>query len=261
MKNKLTTVFAISLFLTFSYFIFKTNKQNKVSNFKMSVNDKDVVNKTLAEKKPHYDKIITANSEEIRLAQVAAENHIKYFNQVLLTNDDVKEKYNSALSVLGSHAEAKLVAEYIAEGAARESSAEFSNYMQQLMADLNNGSDDIYRLILSKEHELQKDRFQYQMVLNLAYAMQMPNKAKARVLGGALAVPFASKAAGDDLEASTNITNAMILLKNSKMSNSIILPYLKLGMIVNKKDKSALQQYQSRANAYFPEMIDRPVIK
>lgn len=184
-------------------------------------------------------------------------NRTDYFNNKILKDESAKIIYQRSLSLLGDSEQGRLTAEYIAEGVVREDTPQFNQYMNDLIADLNNDNKNIINLVISKESELQKNKFQYQMVLNMAYAMEMPSHIKARVLGGALFKPFSFDSKGVVSVESTNVTNALILLKNSNIPKDQVYKYIKIGLAVNSKNKEALIQFQSRANSFFPDMVDK----
>lgn len=182
--------------------------------------------------------------------------HEDYFKDVILKNPSAKELYQKALNILGNNPEAGLVAEFIAGGVAREDTHIFAQYFRDLLSDLNAGNKDVADLIISKEKLLQENKFQYQMVLNMAFVMSLPVDTKTRILGGALLRPFTYAQDGSISPESTNISNALILLKNSQLPQDKIFAFIRLGMTANKRNPAALREFHYRANAYFPEMID-----
>ncbi len=202
----------------------------------------------------------TAVAEDFGVSKnpdIAYVNHKQYFEDYFRKKPEVEKIYQTSLQIFGDHPEAKIVAEYFAEGIAREDNTKFSQYMHELIDDLNAGNQSVARLLLEKEAELQKDKFQYQMALNLTHVLKLPRQTKARLLGGALVMPFALDNNGSIDARSTNITNAMILLKSSQVSPTVIFSYIKKGLLVNKNNPAAFKEFQARANLYFPDMVDR----
>lgn len=74
------------------------------------------------------------------------------------------------------------------------------------------------------------------MILNMAYAMELPSHIKARVLGGALFKPFSFDKEGAITVESTNITNALILMKNSNLPKEHVYKYIKIGLLISALD-------------------------
>lgn len=174
-----------------------------------------------------------------------------------MKDEYAKMIYEQSLKLLGDSEPGRLAAEYIAEGVTREDTPQFNQYMHDLITDLNNDNKNVIDLVVSKESQLQKNKFQYQMILNMAYAMEMPSHIKARVLGGAFFKPFSFDKESSITVESTNITNALILMKNSNLPKEHVYKYIKIGLAVNSKNKETLNQFQSRANSYFPDMVDK----
>jgi hypothetical protein len=188
-------------------------------------------------------------------------NHRDYFHETILSNPAAKELYHNSMQTLGNSPQAQLVAEFISEGLARRDTPVFAKYMEDLISELNAGNKDVADLLVAKEKLLQVNKFQYQMVLNMVYMMKLPADSKIRLFGGAVLQPYVIEKNGSISPQSTNIGNAMILIKNSNLPKSKVFSLLKLGLIVNKRNPAALKEFQYRANAYFPEMIDSPKLE
>ena len=86
--------------------------------------------------------------------------------------------------------DSELLAVYIAEGIARNGSPEFAKFMEDLHAGLRERSKEIFDLLLAQENSLGADPFIYQMTLNLAAKLALPNEFKAQLLGHAMGIPF-----------------------------------------------------------------------
>ncbi|MGE3609059.1 MAG: hypothetical protein AB7I27_05685 [Bacteriovoracaceae bacterium] len=259
MKKSIKSLVLLTLILGagFSYYFFQ--HQNKESVKELLVNHPQI-KKYIVKTENYSEKNAgSKNLEELGIQETTYKyrNHHDYFKKVILQNPMAKELYHNSLQVLGDHREAALVAEFIAEGVAREDTPIFGQYMKDLLSDLNAGNKDVAELVINKEKLLQKSKFQYQMVLNMAYAMKLPTDAKTRILGGALLQPFIYDKNGSITPESTNISNGMILMKNSQLPKDKVFAFLQLGMKVNKNHPAALKEFQYRANAYFPEMIDK----
>ncbi len=265
MKNRLVILFGGVLMLFGIFLIIRgiSSRQARlemgqpertVASSAQSTGNSQVINEDLSTKNATLGSFVQEDN-------VKYVDHKMFFKEYFMKNKSVAEVYRSSIDVLGQNPESELVAEYFAEGIAREDSEQFAKYFHDLMTDINQGSQSVSRLLLEKEVELQKEKFIYQMALNLAFAMDIPTHVKARLLGGGLLMPIKLNRDGSIDVNSTNTTNAMILMKASKLPQRMTYSYLKQGLDVNKKDKASLQEYQSRANAYFPDMIDRPVIK
>jgi len=185
----------------------------------------------------------------------AAQLAIQYFHDRLESLPTVGRLYRSVTDRLPSGRASELLAVYISEAIARNSSPEFAAFMQDLHEGLKDNSLDLYHLIQAQESELKQDPFIYQMTLNLAAHLELPGDLKAQLLGGALDIHFQTDEKTGISAMSTNITNAFILMKNYGISASEAAPYIQHGIAVNRDDPRALAEFAARANTYYPGSV------
>jgi hypothetical protein len=218
---------------------------------------------------PDSDQIISSNGDTNVVGNKAArsvaavlpvykfKSREDYFKNKILTEKVAQKLYQDSIAKYGNTSSGKLIAEFIAESLVREDNSEFVEYLQTLVKDLNKQGDSVYQDLLAKETEMQSDRFKYLMTLNMTYMMDMSQTQKARVFGGAVSMSYVFNPQGAPAAKSLNITNGMILMKDSELDSTEIYPYLQKGFQANKHNPKALREYQARVEAFFPELADQ----
>jgi hypothetical protein len=193
----------------------------------------------------------TGNSEAERKAT-------DFFYRKILNRPSVSRIYHSVLDRLPAGADSELVAVYVAESIARDGSSEFAEFMTHLHEALRDRSMPLFDLLLSQEAALHQDPFEYQMTLNLAAKLDLPGDLKARLLGDAMDIHFTPDPRTGVSAMSTNITNALILMKNNGVTSAEAAPYIQRGVAVNRDDPRAASEFAARANTYYPGSVASP---
>jgi hypothetical protein len=181
--------------------------------------------------------------------------HVSYFNRELLAHEPVKQIYRKLVEKLPRRSGAELIAIYISEAPLRNSQPDFVRFMNALHEDIRARSDEIYEILMEQDAELKKDAFIYQGVLNLAFQLVIPNDRKARLFGNALDLPFEREGESGVTLMSANITNALILMKNSGLSNEEARPYILRGLAANQNHPDSLKEFVIRVKTYYPGVI------
>lgn len=178
-----------------------------------------------------------------------------FFRDKILANAAVSRLYAYSKRLLPGGGTDELMRMYIAEGLNRWDSEEFSTFMTQLMAEMNEHSAQIAAEILARDADLKKDPFVYQMTLNMVAALNLPTAQKAEIMGKAFEVPFATDSSGQMTAMSANITNAFILMKNSGVSPSEASSVIQIGQRANQGNPAGLSEFIARVHTYYPGVI------
>jgi hypothetical protein len=179
----------------------------------------------------------------------------KYFHEHLETIPAVDNLFRATRGRLPPGAASELLSMYIAESIARNATPEFAQFMQDLHASLRENSEELADLISERENTLKEDPFIYQMTLNLAAHLDLSGEDKARLLGSAMTIHFETDSRMGVSPMSTNITNALILMKNYGVTAAQAAPYIQSGIATNRDNPKALAEFAARANTYFPGSV------
>lgn len=205
------------------------------------------------------------NAKSIPDRKVSSENEVKYhfsnrkdfFNNYILKDEMANKMYQDSLKIFGSNKSGEIISEFISEFFVREDNDSFRTYMNSLREELNNNKNEIFQTLLKNEKELQEHRFKYQMALNMTFIMSLTNKQKARIFGGAIAMPYQIENTGIINPNSLNITNGMILMKDANIPKEDIIKYLKIGIHNNKNSVQGAKEYRARLDSIFNEFSDQ----
>ncbi len=227
-----------------------TSKNKKKINSAIQ-NDKDIRNPTSIS----MQNVSTESRKETEKDQFVSQERKAFFDSALLNNEAAHFYYHDLTGKMAKKKSNQLISEYVAEGLLRDNSLEFAAYMESLMREINLHKEDIYSSIVENEALLQKDPFVYQMTLNLSFNLNLEINQKTRLLGGALSIPFTFDQNGKMSDHSTNITNSLILLKNSKLSQEEIKKYIVMGYNVNSGSERGRAEYMARVQSYYPDFV------
>ena len=124
--------------------------------------------------------------------------------------------------------------------------------MMNLHQGLRDRSQELFKLISEQEAALKQDSYTYQMTLNLSAHLDLPPEQKAQLLGNAMSIHFVPDPVSGVSPMSTNITNALILMKNYGITAAQAAPYIQRGIQVNQDNPKSLSEFAARVNAYYP---------
>ncbi len=178
-----------------------------------------------------------------------------FFHRELISIEAVSHIYQTILKSLPPGQDSELLALYAAEGIVRNGSSEFAHFMTDLHQSLDERSQALYDMIIAQEQTLMTNSYTYQMTLNLAAHLKLPPEKKARLLGGAMGIHFATDPVRGVSAMSSNITNAFILMKNNGVTEKDAAPYIQRGIDVNKDNPVAAKEFAARANTYYPGSV------
>jgi hypothetical protein len=201
---------------------------------------------------PVNRKMPVAQTQQAGKTKTVSRPHFEYFHRDLIKNELVSHIYQAVKKKLPDGELAELVAVYVSEGPVRNSSPEFARFMESLHEDIRSRSNELHELLIAQDDQLKEDPFIYQMALNLAFQLEVSPERKARILGSALKTHFERDEEHGVTFMTANITNALILMKNSKVPLAVAMPYLRVGLAVNSDNPEAVREYVARANAYYP---------
>lgn len=179
----------------------------------------------------------------------------EYFERTLLGTPVVAAIYGALTRQLPDSDAALLAAIYVAEGPVRNGSPGFARFISALHEEIRTRSNELAELLSSHESTFRQDPFVYQMALNLAFNLAIPPEAKARLLGNALSIPFTRDPKTGVTLMTANITNALILMKNSGVTLEQALPYIRQGLAANSANPDAYGEFVARVNTYYPGAI------
>lgn len=178
------------------------------------------------------------------------------FKNRLYGSKEAQGLYERAKEKVGDSEEADLIALYIAGGLYGGDDAQFAETLNVLEKRMNLQSRQVVDLLLQNEDRLKEESFIYQMVLNLAYNLQIPSRVKAEVLGRSLDQGFKVTEFGEVPLESTNVTNAMILMKNAGLNIQDVAPFIRKGLDATPAGVSR-DEYLVRVQTYFPEYFEQ----
>lgn len=178
---------------------------------------------------------------------------IHYFNNVLSKNESVKKMYDLISQEPGQTEAKKLIAIYFAEFTARNQSAEFSLFMNQLHQNLIINSEEIFNELISKYQFYSQNSLMNQISMNLIMQLNIPPKDKVQFMSRTLSKKIELDKSGKIISDLSNISISLALLKGQNIQLGEYRNIINESLKKHQNNPVAVQEFKMRLTTYFPD--------